>query len=144
MIIFTVEMFRDLGVCDEGLARVAAFGGAITNTPEAWRAYVARFPDAWRAPLFTAWRMRRQGWPIDPDLVWKIARIAFREAGKRHPELVQYAATLGPDNWREARAAAYAAYDAAAYDAAGRRRVRAEIVELAIAALVAADKEYQP
>ncbi len=137
--IFTVETFRDLDVCGDGLARVEAFGGAIANTPEAWRAYVARFPEAWRAPLFTVWRLRRQGWAIDPDLAWKIARIAFREAGRLHPQLAPYAETLGPDNWRAAYAAADAAAAAYAYAAAYAADAYAAAAAYAYAAAYAAD-----
>jgi hypothetical protein len=175
---FTIADFEALGVCDGGLTRVAEFGGSITNTAEGWGAYVEMFPEAWRAPLFTAMRLKkRKGWAIDPDLIWKIARIAFREAAtiERLRHLGQYAESLNQDNWREARdaayvvgaayvggaaaayaadyaAAAYAAYadaadaacaaaDAAdAYADAASKRVRAEIVALSIAALVAADK----
>jgi hypothetical protein len=168
--IFKIADFKSLGVCQHGLDRVSQFGGQIENTAEGWGAYVAMFPDAWRAPLFTAWWLRRQGWAIDPDLIWKVVRVAFREAATieqlRH--LGQYAETLGPDNWKEAKdaadaaaaaadaayaaaaaAAAYAAAAAADADAAAaaaaaaadaaRNRVRAEIVALAVVALAAAD-----
>ena len=155
---FSLSDFRALGVCDGGLRRVEAFGGAIENTAAGWQAYINANPDAWRAPLFTAWRLRKRGDISCPDLIWRVARIAFREQPDRNATLRQYGETLGPGNWREARsaaydAAAYAAYaDAAdaAYDAAAaaayaaadaadaayaRKRVRAEIVAMAVEAL---------
>ena len=127
---FTLDDFTALGVCDGGLARVEAFGGRVENSPEGWQAYIDANPEAWRAPLFTAWRLRKRGDIACPDLIWKVARIAFREQPERNAALRVYSETLGPDNWR---AAAAAAYDAAA--AAARKRVRAEIVALAVEAL---------
>ena len=141
---FTLDDFTALGVCDGGLARVEAFGGRVENSPEGWQAYIDANPEAWRAPLFTAWRLRKRGDIACPDLIWKVARIAFREQPERNAALRVYSETLGPDNWRAAAAAAYAANaaadaayaDAAAYDAAAaRKRVRAEIVALAVEAL---------
>ena len=146
---FEIADFRALGVCRQGLDRVAEFGGKIENTAEGWGAYVAQFPDAWRAPLFTAWRLRRKGWAVDPDLIWKIARIAFREAAaiKRLNHLGQYAETLGPDNWREASVvadadAAYAAYAAADADAAYAYADADADAAYAYAAAAAADAAY--
>ena len=126
MTTFTVDDFQALGVCRDGLARVRAFGGTVENTAAGWQAYIDANPEAWRAPLFTAWRLYKRGDISCPDLIWRVARIAFREQPERHAQLRVYGETLGPDNWREARAAAYAAYavdaaaaaDAAAYAAA--------------------------
>jgi hypothetical protein len=115
------------------LARVEAFGGAIENTLAGWQAYIDANPDAWTAPVFTAWTLHRRDVIDCPDLVWQIARIAFRE--QRNPVLRVFADTLGPENWRDAYAyadadaadaAAAAAYAAAAADAA-RVKHRAEI-----------------
>ena len=163
---FTTADFAKLGVCGKGLDRVAAFGGAIDNTSEGWTAYVAAYPDAWRAPVFIVWSLHRRGLIACPDLIWRIARIAFREQPAANAQLRIYAQTLGSD-WREAVHAAYAAHAAAdaaadaahaayaAADAAGhaaayaaahaaahaaadaaRGRVRTEIIGLAVAALV--------
>ncbi len=173
---FTVDEFQALGVCGGGLTRVRAFGGEIENSAAGWQAYIDANPDAWRAPLFTAWRLHKRGDISCPDLIWKVARIAFREQPEQNAALRAYAETLGPDNWREARAAADAAYaaadaaadaayaayaaadaaaayaadaaayaaDAAAYAAAdaayARKRVRAEIVALAVEALTGGAK----
>ena len=112
---FSLSDFRALGVCSDGLSRVEAFGGAIENTAAGWQAYINANPDAWRAPLFTAWRLRKRGDISCPDLIWRVARIAFREQPDRNATLRQYGETLGPGNWREARSAAY---DAAAPDRA--------------------------
>ena len=160
---FTRHEFEMLGVCSDGLARVEAFGGAIENSLAGWQAYIDANPEAWRAPLFTAWRLHKRGNIACPDLIWKVARIAFREQPERNAALRVYGETLGPGNWREARTAAYAdvvvvaaaaagayAYAAAAHadaadaDAAAdaadaadaaRKRVRAEIVAMAVEAL---------
>ena len=171
----TTDNLRALGVCDDGLRRVEAFGGAIENTATGWQAYIDAYPEAWRAPLFTAWRLHKRGDISCPDLIWRVARIAFREQPERNAALRVYGETLGADNWREARAAAAAAADAAAYAAyaaaayaayaaayadayadayaaayaadaaayaadaadaaAARKRVRAEIVAMAVEAL---------
>ena len=125
---FSLSDFRALGVCRSGLARVAAFGGAIENTAAGWQAYINANPDAWRAPLFTAWRLRKRGDISCPDLIWRVARIAFREQPDRNATLRQYGETLGPGNWREARSAAYAAADAAY--AAARKKSLAKSAEL--------------
>jgi hypothetical protein len=93
------------------LARVEAFGGAIENTLAGWQAYIDANPDAWTAPVFTAWTLHRRDVIDCPDLVWQIARIAFRE--QRNPVLRVFADTLGPENWRDA----YAYADADAADA---------------------------
>ena len=148
---FSLSDFRALGVCSDGLRRVEAFGGAIENSAAGWQAYIDANPDAWRAPLFTAWRLRKRGDISCPDLIWRVARIAFREQPDRNATLRQYGETLGPGNWREARSAAYdAAADAAAADAAdaayaadaaARKRVRAEIVALAVEALAVLNSE---
>ncbi len=153
---FTRHEFEMLGVCSDGLARVEAFGGAIENSLAGWQAYIDANPEAWRAPLFTAWRLHKRGNIACPDLIWKVARIAFREQPERNAALRVYGETLGPGNWREARtaaaayayaaaaAAAAAAADAAhaaaaaaadADAAAARKRVRAEIVAMAVEAL---------
>ena len=50
-----------LGVCGGGLTRVRAFGGEIENSAAGWQAYIDANPDAWRAPLFTAWRLHKRG-----------------------------------------------------------------------------------
>jgi hypothetical protein len=119
---FTTEDFTRMGVCHEGLVRVKQFGGVIENSAEGWAAYIAAYPEAWQAPVFTAGRLDIAG-----DLAWRIARIAFREQPERNAHLRIYAETLGPDNWQEARSAANAAAHAAhaaahaahaAYDAA--------------------------
>ncbi len=107
---FTTNDFKVLGVCSDGLARVKAFGGTIENTAAGWRAYIDANPDAWRAPLFTAWRLHKRGDISCPDLIWRVARIAFREQPERNAALRVYGETLAPDNWREARAAAADAY----------------------------------
>jgi len=127
--IWTTDDFDALGVCKPGLGRVAAFGGAIENTAAGWQAYIDANPEAWRAPLFTAWRLHKRGDISCPDLIWRVARIAFREQPERNAQLHLYGDTLGPDNWREARAAA-AAYAAAAIAAIA-----------AIAAAAAADAD---
>lgn len=121
---FTPKYLAKLGVCREGLDRVAAFGG-VPNTPEGWAAYIAAHPNAWTAPVWLAWRMRRAGWAIPGDLMWQIARMGFIAAGRRPglEALAPYGRALGPGTWRAAHAAASAA-DAdddaadAAYDAA--------------------------
>ena len=162
---FTLDDFRALNVCKSGLQRVAAFGGAIENTPEGWQAYIDANPIAWRAPLFTAWQLQRLNVLACPGLIWRVARIAFREQPERNAALRVYAETLGPHNWRTARkaadaadaaeaaeaaiAAADAAADAAAYvadaaaDAAAdaQSRVKAEIIAMAVAALSALNTE---
>ena len=135
---FSLSDFRTLGVCSDGLRRVEAFGGAIENTAAGWQAYIDANPEAWRAPLFVAWKLHRAGGISCPDLIWKIARIAFREQPERNAALRVYGETLGPDNWREARDAAYAAAYAA--DAYARKRVRAEIVALAVEVLTGGAK----
>ena len=84
---FTVDEFQALGVCGGGLTRVRAFGGEIENSAAGWQAYIDANPDAWRAPLFTAWRLHKRGDISCPDLIWKVARIAFRE----QPEQNQFA-----------------------------------------------------
>ena len=146
---FTLDDFRALNVCKPGLQRVAAFGGAIENTPEGWQAYIDANPIAWRAPLFTAWQLQRLNVLACPGLIWRVARIAFREQPERNAALRVYAETLGPHNWRTARKAADAAADAAAYvaDAAAdvaadaQSRVKAEIIAMAVAALSALNTE---
>ncbi len=143
----TTDNFRALGVCDDGLSRVEAFGGAIENTAAGWQAYIDANPDAWRAPLFTAWRLHKRGDISCPDLIWKIARIAFREQPERNAALRVYGETLGADNWREARDAAYAAAayaaadaaDAAAYAAAAYAAYAYAAADAADAAAYAAD-----
>ena len=125
---FTTADFRRLGVCRSGLARVEAFGGAIENTLAGWQAYIDANPDAWTAPVFTAWTLHRRDVINCPDLVWQIARIAFRE--QRNPVLRVFADTLGPENWRDAYAAA-----AAAGAADAQSGVKGEIIALAVAAL---------
>lgn len=131
---FTGDDFQALGVCRDGLARVRAFGGTVENTAAGWQAYIDANPEAWRAPLFTAWRLHRRGDISCPDLIWRVARIAFREQPERHAQLRVYGETLGPDNWREARADAadaYAAADAAYAAAAAREKAlqkQAEII----------------
>ena len=165
---FALDDFTALGVCGAGLARVQAFGGEIENSAAGWQAYIDANPEAWRAPLFTAWKLHKRGDISCPDLIWNVARIAFHEQPERNAALRVYGETLGPDNWREAKSAAYAAaYAAAAYaayaaadaayaaadaaaayaadaaaaaaadaaDAAARKRVRAEIVALAVEAM---------
>ena len=135
---FTLDDFTALGVCGAGLARVQAFGGEIENSAAGWQAYIDANPEAWRAPLFTAWKLHKRGDISCPDLIWNVARIAFHEQPERNAALRVYGETLGPDNWREAKSAAYAAAyaaDAAAADAAARKRVRAEIVALAVEAM---------
>ena len=95
---FTVDEFQALGVCGGGLTRVRAFGGEIENSAAGWQAYIDANPDAWRAPLFTAWRLHKRGDIACPDLIWKVARIAFREQPERNAALRVYGETLGPDN----------------------------------------------
>ena len=142
---FTTGDFRTLGVCDDGLSRVEAFGGAIENTAAGWQAYIDANPDAWRAPLFTAWRLHKRGDISCPDLIWRVARIAFREQPERNAALRVYGETLGADNWREARSAAYAAaayaaaYAADAADAAADAADAAAYAAAAYAAAYAAD-----
>ena len=116
---FTIADFDALGVCKSGLGRVVAFGGAIENSPAGWQAYIDANPDAWRAPLFTAWLLHVRRVIHCPDLIWRVARIAFREQPEANAQLRVYGETLGPDTWREARsAAASVAEDAAAAAAA--------------------------
>jgi aminopeptidase N len=109
----------------EAAAAYIKAGNPWTDIP---RAYVA---------LMRAGRLPKS------DLIWRIARIAFREAARieRLSHLAQYAETLSAENWTEARAAAAAAADdaaayaaAAAYadDAAARNRVRDEIVAMVL------------
>ena len=138
MTTFTVDDFQALGVCRDGLARVRAFGGTVENTAAGWQAYIDANPEAWRAPLFTAWRLYKRGDISCPDLIWRVARIAFREQPERHAQLRVYGETLGPDNWREARAAAYAAYAVDAADAADAAAYAADAADAAYATAAAA------
>ena len=135
---FSLSDFRALGVCSDGLRRVEAFGGAIENTAAGWQAYIDANPEAWRAPLFVAWKLHKRGDISCPDLIWRVARIAFREQPDRNATLRQYGETLGPGNWREARSAAY---DAAAY-AAAADAADAAYDAAAAAAYAAADAAY--
>ena len=142
--IWTTDDFDALGVCKPGLGRVAAFGGAIENSPAGWQAYIDANPYAWRAPLITAWLLHARRIIHCPDLIWRVARIAFREQPEANAQLRVYAETLGPDTWREARSAADVAYVAAdvayvAYAAAvgARKRVKAEIIAMAVEVLQA-------
>jgi hypothetical protein len=110
----TVEDLRAMNACSEARDRLdESFDGRIVLSREAIATYVDRYPDAWQDVTWLAWRLRRAGWAIPADLVWQIARIAFREQPGRNASLRQYTETLGPDNWREARTAAAAAADAA-------------------------------
>lgn len=115
-------------------------------------------------------QLQRLGALACPDLIWRVARIAFREQPELNAALRVYAETLGPDNWRTARKDAVAAYaanaaavaasaaadaivdandgliasiaDAAANAAADAySRVTAEIIAMAVAALSALNKE---
>ena len=138
MTTFTVDDFQALGVCRDGLARVRAFGGTVENTAAGWQAYIDANPEAWRAPLFTAWRLYKRGDISCPDLIWRVARIAFREQPERHAQLRVYGETLGPDNWREARAAAYAAYAVDAAHAADAAAYAADAADAAYATAAAA------
>ncbi len=134
---FTTEDFAEIGVCRDGLNRVRAFGGVIENSLNGWVSYIEANPDAWRAPLFTAWKLHRRGEIHCPDLIWGVARIAFREQPERNAHLRVYATTLGSENWRAAAYAAYAAADADA-DAAAADAADAA----AAAAAAAADAAY--
>jgi hypothetical protein len=143
---FTPKYLAKLGVCREGLDRVAAFGG-VPNTPEGWAAYIAAHPNAWTAPVWLAWRMRRAGWAIPGDLMWQIARMGFIAAGRRPglEALAPYGRALGPDTWRAAHAAASAASAAdAAYYAADAAYYAADAAYYADAASAAdaADAAY--
>jgi hypothetical protein len=55
----------------------------------------------------------------DRQLVWRIAAIAFREAGKVHPALKKVA--VGPDTWRQAATVAYETAAAAIREGAADR-----------------------
>lgn len=144
--IWTTDDFDALGVCKPGLGRVAAFGGAIENSPAGWQAYIDANPYAWRAPLITAWLLHARRIIHCPDLIWRVARIAFREQPEANAQLRVYAETLGPDTWREARSAADAAYvaaDAAADAAADVAYVAADVAYVAYAAAVGARKRVK-
>jgi hypothetical protein len=55
----------------------------------------------------------RAGQLPDVGLIWRIAGIAFREQPENNAHLRRWADTLGPDNWRQAKAEAEAAADGA-------------------------------
>ena len=152
MMIWTTDDFDALGVGATECGRVVAFGGAIENSPAGWQAYINAHPAGWRLPLITAWLLHARRIIHCPDLIWRVARIAFREQPEANAQLRVYAKTLGPDTWREARSAADAAYVAyaAAADAAAdvayvayaaavgaRKRVKAEIIAMAVEELQA-------
>lgn len=107
MRVFTTEIFAGLGVCAAGLNRVSAFGGQIINSPSGWQLYIDAHPDSWDAPLFTAWQWHRRGDIQCPDLIWRVARIAFREQPEKNASLRVYGETLGPDNWQDVCSTAY-------------------------------------
>lgn len=114
--IWTTDDFDALGVGVTERDRVAAFGGAIENSPAGWQAYINAHPAGWRLPLITAWLLHARRIIHCPDLIWRVARIAFREQPEANAQLRVYAKTLGPDTWREARSAAVGVADDAADD----------------------------
>jgi hypothetical protein len=98
---FTVEDFRNLDLYQVAMRRMREYG-EIENTPEGWQAFIDANPKAWNTPLWVAWRLHKRGIIECPDLIWKIARIAFREQPECNAALRVWAHTLGPHNWQEA------------------------------------------
>lgn len=114
----TYADFNVPGLCANRRAALRALVGDGPFEPrEAAVAYLAAgypwtdIPRAYAA-LVRAGRLPKSG------LIWRIARLAFREAGRirglRH--LSQYADTLDARTWREAKGAADAAWAAADAD----------------------------
>ncbi len=104
----------------------------------------------WTDVVFEYQQMVNDGRLPDAGLIWRIARIPFREAAKLPGlgHLAVWGEALGPDNWQEARdvadaAVARAAYAAGAAAAAGATAaaraarayagVRDEIIEMILA-----------
>lgn len=111
---FSLADFERLGVCGPGIMRVELFGGSIENSKEGWAKYINLHPDAWTAPVFTAWALHREQQIACPDLVWRIARIACRES--RHAALRAYESTLSTETWQAAeQIAIWLADDAVKY-----------------------------
>lgn len=99
---FTMQELEDLGVCLGGMRRVERFGGQIENSKDDWHRYVKAYPNAWRAPIFTAQLLHDAGRIVAPDLVWQYARMAFRFT--TIPAFMQLADSITVEAWPDIEA----------------------------------------